>query len=853
MPVVNDETALLSGGYWNGIEVTGRPVIVTYSFPTAMPSYAVSIDGFTAATLASFSPFTAAEQAQALQALGEWAAASGLIFLQVAPGQGDINFQNIDFDTTPYAGYGGIGFYPFGTWDFYSYPQFSDDLDASGDIFLNTQFQDLDGSVSYGTMLHEIGHALGLKHPTEIVIDDAADPTVVHDQVLSSDDPTRTIMASTGDTGSTGTPHLLQLDMDAVASIYGPAGTGGVYTSSASGSNAVSAWNWDAANQVLIQSAVTLDAVIRGTSVTDIINGSAGDDRLFGLAGNDYLTGFAGNDALFGSSGADTLVGGEGDDSYFIASSAAVLIENPGQGYDDVYSDASFTLPDNFESLSLFGSGLTGIANDQGASLFGDGIHATNLIGGAGADYIVGGSGNDTIAGHAGPDLMWGQGGADTFIFTAMADAPAGDPSAIGDYEDGIDRIDLSAIRTTGGPAPGSSLTFIGSAGFSNQAGQVHQVAIGADTILEGDADGNGSADFRILLYGSHALQNSDLILDSPPCYRAGTRILTERGEVAVEDLVVGDRAITAMGRYAPVIWVGHRHIDCTRHADRRLADPVRVCAGAFGPDAPHRDLWLSPDHAVQVGGLLIPIRHLINGASIAQVPVDHVSYYHVELDRHDVVLAEGLAAESYLDTGNRNTFANAAGAMALHPAFARPKSWDKDAVAPLTNEEALVRPIWQRLAARAEALGLTVPCPAFTQEPDLHLDVDGQPIRPLAGTGAPTMATFLLPIGARRVRLCSRSGYPADARPWIDDRRRLGVYVGRLSWIGLDGPHDIPLDCAELHDGWWQVEHAGTLLRRWTDGSALLPPLPEALLVRVHLAGTLAYRVDTARPTLAA
>jgi hypothetical protein len=100
---------------------------------------------------------------------------------------------------------------------------------------------------------------------------------------------------------------------------------------------------------------------------------------------------------------------------------------------------------------------------------------------------------------------------------------------------------------------------------------------------------------------------------------------------------------------------------------------PVRVRAGAFGAALPLRDLVLSPDHAVLVDGALVPIRHLINGVSIAQERWASVTYWHVELDRHDVVLAEGLACESYLDTGNRAAFANADGPVALHADFSRP------------------------------------------------------------------------------------------------------------------------------------------------------------------------------------
>ena len=76
----------------------------------------------------------------------------------------------------------------------------------------------------------------------------------------------------------------------------------------------------------------------------------------------------------------------------------------------------------------------------------------------------------------------------------------------------------------------------------------------------------------------------------------------------------------------APIIWIGRREVDCTRHPKPRKVWPVRVAAGAFGPGRPHTDLFLSPDHAVYVNEVLIPIRHLINGSTIAQVPVDRVT-----------------------------------------------------------------------------------------------------------------------------------------------------------------------------------------------------------------------------------
>jgi len=98
----------------------------------------------------------------------------------------------------------------------------------------------------------------------------------------------------------------------------------------------------------------------------------------------------------------------------------------------------------------------------------------------------------------------------------------------------------------------------------------------------------------------------------------------------------------------AAVVWIGRRRLDGRYNPE---VSPVRIRAHAFGGGQPRRDLLLSPDHAVHADGVLIPVRTLINGATVVQERADAVTYYHLELARHDVVYAEGLPAESYLNT----------------------------------------------------------------------------------------------------------------------------------------------------------------------------------------------------------
>ncbi len=138
-------------------------------------------------------------------------------------------------------------------------------------------------------------------------------------------------------------------------------------------------------------------------------------------------------------------------------------------------------------------------------------------------------------------------------------------------------------------------------------------------------------------------------------CFAQGTRLLTGVGDVAVEDLAVGDLLVTRSGALRPIRWIGHRHM-VEPGIDHR---PIRVRADSFGPGVPAQDVRLSPDHAVFADGILIPVRALVNGQSVVRETVDEVTYFHVQLDEHDVVFANGLPCESYLDTDDRAKFDN--------------------------------------------------------------------------------------------------------------------------------------------------------------------------------------------------
>ncbi len=153
-------------------------------------------------------------------------------------------------------------------------------------------------------------------------------------------------------------------------------------------------------------------------------------------------------------------------------------------------------------------------------------------------------------------------------------------------------------------------------------------------------------------------------------CYCRGTMILTTRGEVAVEDLAIGDVVVTAGGASEPVRWIGRRSYAGRFIGGDHLMLPITIHAGALADGVPHTDLRVSPGHAMWVDDHFVPAWRLVNGVTVTQADfVEEVTYFHVELDTHDLLLANGAPAESFLDkTGFRGQFQNAAEFAVLYP-----------------------------------------------------------------------------------------------------------------------------------------------------------------------------------------
>ena len=144
-------------------------------------------------------------------------------------------------------------------------------------------------------------------------------------------------------------------------------------------------------------------------------------------------------------------------------------------------------------------------------------------------------------------------------------------------------------------------------------------------------------------------------------CFAAGTGIATPDGEVAVEHLQIGDLIVTAQGKTIPVKWIGRQTLAPMFAVPNFAA--VRIRKGALGGGLPHADLTVSADHGMIVDGLVVNAAALVNGTSIDFVPLAELgprfTWYHVETEAHDAILAHGAPAETFLDVAGRAAFDN--------------------------------------------------------------------------------------------------------------------------------------------------------------------------------------------------
>ena len=311
------------------------------------------------------------------------------------------------------------------------------------------------------------------------------------------------------------------------------------------------------------------------------------------------------------------------------------------------------------------------------------------------------------------------------------------------------------------------------------------------------------SADFT---FGSIVLNGTTLdYFENTICFAAGTHIATPAGEVPVERLAIGDHVLTSAGKAKPVRWIGHGcHLISRPRIDG--ASPVIVRAGALGDGSPRRDLRLTKGHSLYLDGVLIPVEFLVNHRSILWDDRPQViDFYHVELEDHDLLLAEGAPAESYRDDGNRQLFAN------TNPA------WDAGRqippCAPVLTSGPEVEAVWQRLSDRAG------PVAALTHEHDLHIVADG--VRVDAATAEAQVYRFELPATPASLRVKSRHVVPA-AVGLNPDQRQLGVALRRIVLSAGGTRMELGYDSACLADGFDDPEPVPGF--RWTSGEATIP-----------------------------
>ena len=312
-------------------------------------------------------------------------------------------------------------------------------------------------------------------------------------------------------------------------------------------------------------------------------------------------------------------------------------------------------------------------------------------------------------------------------------------------------------------------------------------------------------------------------------CFLSGSMIRTSKGDVAVEDIQIGDQVVTFDWRnnqdvIRPVIWTGKGHCKVRFDLpDDEAGWPVRVIKNAISDGVPYKDMLITAEHCLFFRDRFVPVRMLVNGVSIFyDKSITSYDYYHVETEQHSVITADGMLTESYLDTGNRSSFRQEGKIATLRGAV---KNWADDAGAPLGVERSFVEPLFRALEWRENSVvdtKISTTKIETTTDPDLHLITQtGAVIRPMRKTAH--HYSFMLPPNTESVRIVSRSSRPSDViGPFVDDRRYMGVAVADVQLQCAKQQFDITSHLQdEKPSGWHDTDWTDCA---WTNGNAELP-----------------------------
>ncbi len=516
----------------------------------------------------------------------------------------------------------------------------------------------------------------------------------------------------------------------------------------------------------------------------------------------------------------------------------ALFSANPGSGYQLFATDGTTggtgAVLDNNSAKVIAPFEFAALGNGKAVFASDDGVHGTELwvtdgTSGAGHTYMI-------------DDIVSGSGASSPHDITALGTGKAlfaashnsavelfitdGTPGGTAQLTDGSITSPLFITPIGGGEALFQATYRKGGSDFQNYGTELFVTdgtSLGTKLVKNIYPDTTSGG---VVVTTESSDPNGFAVL-TPVCFCRGTLIRTDRGEVAVEALRVGDRVETHSGALKQIRWIGFGRDLVTRR--NSLARPVIVRRGALADNVPERDLYLTHGHALYLDGVLIPVENLVNHRSILWDEAARVvEYYHIELESHDVLLANGAPAESYYDANNRARFQNTRRGSAASIAV--------PTVAPVLNGGPLVEAAWARLLARSGGKIAR----AATDDPDLHLVAEGRRLDPAAVDGG--LYSFALPASpASPLRLRSRSGVPSLLGITAHDHRRLGVAItqitihqpGIVTVIEPDAPLFLAGGCHPLEHGYC-----------WTDGEF---ELPRHLFA--HLTGAFALGVHTERP----